>query len=108
LSHYLDKDSSAIYTPTELYDSTMNPVWTISCNVAFPCATQNELNLNRAQELINNECICVREGANIPSNADTVDYLEETKNFCMNRKIYKCRWCCHESNKMPKCKYSVI
>jgi len=81
LARYLDEHPSAIYTPTELYDTKMNSVWTISCDVAFPCATQNELNLNAAKELIKNGCICVSEGANMPSTADAVNCFQESKNF---------------------------
>jgi len=81
LVHYLDEHPHATYTPVELYDTKMNPVWAISCDVAFPCATQNELNENAAKELIKNGCICVSEGANMPSTADAVDLFIGTKNF---------------------------
>jgi glutamate dehydrogenase (NADP+) len=40
--------------------------WNIPCDIALPCATQNELNENDAKSLINNGCICVSEGANMP------------------------------------------
>ena len=46
--------------------------WNIKCDVALPCATQNEINLNDAKNLINNGCICVAEGANMPTETDAV------------------------------------
>jgi len=81
LECYLENHPSAVYTPLDQYDLKMNPVWGISCDVAFPCATQNELNLYGAKELIKNGCICVSEGANMPSTSDAVDYFLEAKDF---------------------------
>ena len=52
--------------------------WNKKCDVALPCATQNEINLNDAKNLINNGCICVAEGANMPTETDAVH--EFTKN----------------------------
>ena len=42
------------------------------CDVALPCATQNEINLNDAKNLIKNGCLCVAEGANMPTETDAV------------------------------------
>ncbi|WP_197705738.1 NADP-specific glutamate dehydrogenase [Labilibaculum antarcticum] len=51
--------------------------WTVKCDVALPSATQNEINAEEAQILIDNGCICVSEGANMPSTPEAVDiYLE--------------------------------
>ncbi len=51
--------------------------WIIPCDLAFPCATQNEVNGEEAQMLIDNGCIAVSEGANMPSNPDAIDiYLK--------------------------------
>ena len=47
--------------------------WGVPCNVALPCATQNELNGEEAQTLVRNGCICVGEGANMPSTPEAVD-----------------------------------
>jgi glutamate dehydrogenase/leucine dehydrogenase len=47
--------------------------WGVPCNVALPCATQNELNGEEAKTLIRNGCICVGEGANMPSTPEAVD-----------------------------------
>lgn len=46
--------------------------WQIPCDIALPCATQNELHGEDAQDLIRNGCICVAEGANMPSTPDAV------------------------------------
>ena len=52
--------------------------WKVKCDVALPCATQNEVNGKEAEMLINNGCICVAEGANMPSDPDAVDvYLKK-------------------------------
>ncbi|MCK5024282.1 MAG: NADP-specific glutamate dehydrogenase [Thermoplasmata archaeon] len=56
--------------------------WTIvdgAIHVAMPCATQNELNLAEAQHLVNNGCIAVSEGANMPTEMDATDYFIENK-----------------------------
>ena len=47
--------------------------WVIPCDIALPCATQNEINSNDAKILIKNGCICVSEGANMPSDAEAID-----------------------------------
>ena len=49
--------------------------WHIPCDIAFPSATQNELNLEDAQALVKNGCIAVGEGANMPSTPDAVRYF---------------------------------
>ncbi len=48
-------------------------LWNVPCDVALPCATQNEVNGNDAKTLLNNGCVCVAEGANMPSTPDAVD-----------------------------------
>lgn len=47
--------------------------WEVKCDVALPCATQNELNGEEARLLVNNGCICVSEGANMPSTPEAVE-----------------------------------
>ncbi len=51
--------------------------WNIECDIALPCATQNEINGDDAQSLIDNGCICVAEGANKPSVSDAVQKFQE-------------------------------
>ncbi len=52
-------------------------VWTVKCDVALPCATQNELNLEDAKALVANGVIAVAEGANMPTTLDATKYLQE-------------------------------
>ena len=47
--------------------------WSVPCDVALPCATQNELNIEEARTLVQNGCIAVGEGANMPSTPEAVD-----------------------------------
>ncbi len=54
-------------------------VWTIKCDVALPCATQNELTLDDAKALVANGCIAVAEGANMPTTLDATEYLQANK-----------------------------
>ena len=51
-------------------------VWQIKCDVALPCATQNELTLDDAKLLVENGCIAVAEGANMPTTLDATKYLQ--------------------------------
>jgi glutamate dehydrogenase (NADP+) len=54
-------------------------VWSVKCDVALPCATQNELFIEDAKELVNNGCYVVAEGANMPTTMDATEYLLEHK-----------------------------
>ena len=51
-------------------------VWTVKCDVALPCATQNELLLDDAKTLVANGCFAVAEGANMPSTPEAIAYLQ--------------------------------
>ena len=53
--------------------------WEVKCDVALPCATQNELNKEDALNLVKNGCICVAEGANMPSTPEAVEVFLENK-----------------------------
>ena len=53
--------------------------WTVKCDVALPCATQNELNGDEAKILIDNGCICVSEGANMPSTPEAIETFQTAK-----------------------------
>ena len=53
--------------------------WHIKCDVAIPCATQNEINENDAKKLVSNDCKCVVEGANMPTEPDAVEILLKNK-----------------------------
>src|SRR6516165_4079851 len=71
---YTDQYKKAIFMPTDV-KLGYNPLWNIKADCAFPSATQNEINAKDAQNLINNGCKLVAEGANMPST------LEATKLF---------------------------
>ena len=52
-------------------------VWSVKCDVALPCATQNELHLEDAKLLVANGCMAVAEGANMPTTLDATKYFQE-------------------------------
>tara|TARA_B100000941_G_scaffold290895_1_gene275664 strand:- start:416 stop:1753 length:1338 start_codon:yes stop_codon:yes gene_type:complete len=67
---------------TDKYDAIYkhgNKPWQINCDVALPCATQNEINEKDANILIKNNCIAVAEGANMPCTTKAVDKFTESK-----------------------------
>lgn len=72
ISEYVDKYPSAVYhegkTP-----------WGVPCDVALPCATQNELGGEDAKTLLDNGCICVAEGANMPCTPEAVEAFHHHK-----------------------------
>jgi glutamate dehydrogenase (NADP+) len=53
--------------------------WGVSCDIALPCATQNELNKLEASQLVDSGCICVAEGANMPSTPEAVEVFLNAK-----------------------------
>lgn len=53
--------------------------WSIKCDIAMPCATQNELNGDEARTLIANGCICVAEGANMPCTPEAIEVFQNAK-----------------------------
>jgi glutamate dehydrogenase/leucine dehydrogenase len=53
--------------------------WHVKCDVALPCATQNEVDANDAKTLLKNGCICVSEGANMPSTPEAIELYIEAK-----------------------------
>ena len=64
--------------PNSMFLKDKTP-WGISCDIALPCATQNELNENDAKILIKNGCICVSEGANMPCEPDAINVFKLNK-----------------------------
>lgn len=52
-------------------------VWSVKVDIALPCATQNELDLEDAKQLVANGCIAVAEGANMPTTMEATEYLQE-------------------------------
>ncbi len=64
------------YRPNSEYHEGRG-VWTVKCDVALPCATQNELHLEDAKTLVSNGCIAVAEGANMPTTMEATEYLQK-------------------------------
>ncbi len=61
------------------YHDGCRGIWTIKCDIAMPCATQNELNLDEVKTLAKNGCIAVCEGANMPTELEAAKYLISNK-----------------------------
>ena len=64
------------YVPTAKYVEGSQGIWNVACDIALPCATQNELPLEGAKALVANGCFAVAEGANMPSTPEAVAYLQ--------------------------------
>ncbi|HHY28490.1 MAG TPA: NADP-specific glutamate dehydrogenase [Desulfitobacterium dehalogenans] len=65
--------------PTAEYHEGCAGIWTIPCDIALPCATQNELDGEAAKALVQNGCYAVGEGANMPSTPEAVDVFLQNK-----------------------------
>ena len=76
ISEYVKKRKKAKYFEDK--DGSKG-VWTVKADIALPCATQNELDLNSAKILVKNGVKAVGEGANMPSTLDAIDYLQKHK-----------------------------
>jgi glutamate dehydrogenase (NADP+) len=63
--------------PNAVYVEGCEKIWTVPCDVALPCATQNELDIEAAKTLIANGCKVVGEGANMPCTAEAAEYMVE-------------------------------
>lgn len=74
IKEYAEKFNSATYTENKK-DEAFNPLWDIKADCAFPCATQNEVNLKDAENLVKNGVKLVGEGANMPLETDAVNYV---------------------------------
>ena len=73
LEEYPKEHRHAQYTQKADYPEFSNAIWNVKCDIAFACATQNELNINDAKNLINNGCKAVIEGANMPTTPDAIE-----------------------------------
>ncbi len=69
IKEYLEYHPKAKYTEGK-------GIWTIKCDIALPCATQNELLIDDAKALVANGCFLVAEGANMPTTLDATEYLQ--------------------------------
>ena len=65
--------------PQAEYHEGCRGVWTVKCDVALPCATQSELDLEGAKALVANGVQAVGEGANMPSTLDAIQYFQDNK-----------------------------
>ena len=70
IKEYVKEVPTAVYTEGK-------GIWTLPCDIALPCATQNELNLEDAKSLKSNGCFAVAEGANMPSTREATDFFLE-------------------------------
>lgn len=70
IKEYVEKVPTAAYTEGK-------GIWSIPCDIALPCATQNELNLDDVKQLKANNCFCVAEGANMPTTLEATDFILE-------------------------------
>lgn len=70
LTEYAAKRPNAVYHEGK-------GVWTVKCDVALPCATQNELLIDDAKALVANGCFAVAEGANMPTSLEATKYLQD-------------------------------
>lgn len=77
LEEYCLEHTEAIYTKVADYPEGGHEVWNIPSDCAFPCATQNELTEVDAKNLIENGCISVSEGANMPSTPEAIKMFQE-------------------------------
>ncbi|CAM3656452.1 gdhA protein [Flavobacterium saliperosum S13] len=72
ISEYLTKYPNAKYIAGE-------KPWSVKCDIALPCATQNELDGNDAEVMVSNGCFCVAEGANMPCTPEAVEVFHKAK-----------------------------
>lgn len=79
LSEYLTVHPEARFIPVSEYPADGHAVWRIPAQLAFPCATQNELTEADARALVANGCFAVSEGANMPSTQDAVEIFLDAK-----------------------------
>ena len=86
ISEYVEK------YPSAEYHKGKTP-WEVTCDVALPCATQNELDGDDAKALIKNGCIAVAEGANMPSTPEAIHAFHEAEILFAPGKGFQCRWC---------------
>lgn len=75
ISSYLESHKEAHYVEK-------GSIWDIPCDIALPCATQNELNGEDAKKLVENGCIAVAEGANMPTTPEGVQVFQKVENLC--------------------------
>lgn len=70
ISEYAKRVSGATFTPG------CSGIWTVKCDIALPCATQNEIDVSSAEILVKNGCKLVAEGANMPSTPEAIECFQ--------------------------------
>lgn len=77
INEYAEKYPSATFTAADS-DADFNPLWDIKADLAFPCATQNEVNAKDARNMVNNGVKLLAEGANMPTTPEAIEVLQES------------------------------
>lgn len=78
LESYATLHKDAVYTAATHYPKDGHTVWHYACDVAFPSATQNELTLVDAKMLLENGCLLINEGANMPTTSDALEFIRKS------------------------------
>ena len=65
------------YRPNAEFHENFRDIWKVKCDIALPCATQNELDGEAAKSLVANGCIAIGEGANMPCTLEAIDYFRK-------------------------------
>ncbi len=73
IKEYANRVNGAVYTE----NNGKHPIWNIKADIALPCATQNEINLEEAKILVSNGVKVIGEGANMPTNIEAINYFLE-------------------------------
>ncbi len=81
LAEYIKERKNAKFTPVASYREGRNEVWSVPCDVALPCATQNEVHLADVEVLYANGCRALAEGSNMSSTLDAQRFMHDKKDF---------------------------
>ena len=76
-SNTIIMDKYRTYRPEAIFSSDTKDIWKIPCDIAMPCATQNEIYIDSAKELVKNGCWLVAEGANMPTTIEATKYFRD-------------------------------
>ena len=77
------------------YHEGCKGIWTVKCDIALPCATQNEIDEESAKILVKNGVMAVAEGANMPSTLEAIEVFQSSGILCWTRQGCKCGRCCN-------------
>ncbi len=76
-THTTVMDKYQTYHKDAIYSPEPKDIWKVACDLALPCATQNEIYIDSAKELVKNGCWLVAEGANMPTTTEAIRYLKK-------------------------------